>query len=51
MTQEPTLSGMFRRQRDPIILALVAGLPSIERQRAELPANVVPLRRKKSQAA
>jgi hypothetical protein len=36
---------------DPIVAALVAGLRSIERQRSELPANVVPLRGMKRTAA
>lgn len=36
---------------DPIVAALVAGLRSIERQRSEVPANVVPLRGRKRNAA
>jgi hypothetical protein len=36
---------------DPIVAALVAGLRSIERQRSDVPANVVPLRGRRSTAA
>lgn len=51
MTNHGGTLSLATTRMDPIVAALVAGLRSIERQRSDVPANVVPLRGRKRSAA